>query len=92
MQDTTSVPLIEQIAQQLETLPEDQLLAVQDFVDYLVWKYQPPTPQPGSAEARAIARIKDLDDPSQWITVVDIDDEIDEEALDQWLDARGYRE
>lgn len=90
MQDTTSVPLIQQIAQQLQTLPEDQLLAVQDFVDYLVWKYQPPTP--GSAEARAIARIKDLDDPSQWITVVDIDNEIDEEALDQWLDARGYRE
>jgi hypothetical protein len=46
---------------------------------------------PQSAEAKAIARLGDEDDESQWITVVHEDDEIDEEALNEWLVKRGYK-
>ena len=46
---------------------------------------------PQSAEAKAIARLADEDDESQWITVVREDDEIDEEALNEWLVKRGYK-
>ena len=46
---------------------------------------------PQSAEAKAIARLADEDDGSQWITVVHEDDEIDEEALNEWLVKGGYK-
>lgn len=46
---------------------------------------------PQSAEAKAIARLDDEDDDSKWITVVHEDDEIDEEALNEWLVKRGYK-
>ena len=46
---------------------------------------------PKSAEAKAIARLADEDDESMWITVVHEDDEIDEEALNEWLVKRGYK-
>jgi hypothetical protein len=92
MQNTTMAPLVEQITQQLQTLSEDQLRTIQDFVDYLVWKQQRPPTEKRSAEARAIERLQDLDHPSQWITVVEADEDIDEEALDIWLDSRGYNE
>jgi hypothetical protein len=46
---------------------------------------------PQSAEAKAIARLADEDDESQWLTVVHEDDEIDEEALNEWLVKRGYK-
>ena len=44
-----------------------------------------------SAEAKAIARLTDEEDESKWITVVHEDDEIDEEALNEWLVKRGYK-
>jgi aspartate aminotransferase-like enzyme len=46
---------------------------------------------PQSAEAKAIARLQDEDDPSQWITVIEADEEIDEAELDAWLVKRGYQ-
>lgn len=46
---------------------------------------------PQSAEAKAIARLQDEDDPSQWITVIEADEEIDEEELNAWLVKRGYQ-
>ncbi|MEY3302759.1 MAG: hypothetical protein ACK5RE_05670 [Pseudanabaena sp.] len=46
---------------------------------------------PQSAEAKAISRLADEDDESMWITVVHEDDEIDEEALNEWLVKRGYK-
>ncbi|WP_246140316.1 hypothetical protein [Euhalothece natronophila] len=48
---------------------------------------------PDSAEGKALQRIDsvDLDDPTQWITVVEEGQEIDDEALDQWLKERGYK-
>ena len=44
------------------------------------------------AEARAIDRIPDLDDPTQWVTVIDEGEEVDEDALNSWLKARGYQD
>ena len=46
---------------------------------------------PQSAEEKAIASLADEDDESMWITVVHEDDEIDEEALNEWLVKRGYK-
>jgi len=46
---------------------------------------------PQSAEAKAIARLQDEDDLSQWITVIEADEEIDEEELNAWLVKRGYQ-
>lgn len=68
MDNTTLVPLVEQITQQLKTLSEAELHTIRDFVDYLVWKHHGDEEQPldkRSAEARALDRIKDLDDPTQ---------------------------
>jgi len=47
---------------------------------------------PNSAEGKALQRIDSLnaDDSTQWITVVEEGQEIDDEALDQWLKERGY--
>jgi len=48
---------------------------------------------PDSAEGKALQRIDSLDpdDATQWITVVEEGQEIDDEALDQWLKERGYK-
>ncbi|WP_155523668.1 hypothetical protein [Nodosilinea nodulosa] len=95
MDNTTLIPLVEQITQQLKTLSEAELHTIRDFVDYLAWKHRGDEAQPldkRSAEARAVERIKDLDDPTQWVTVIDEGEEVDEEALNHWLKARGYQD
>ncbi len=90
---TPLTPLVEAITAQLKTLSAEELHTIQEFVGYLRWKRQAGTdgtPAPKkSAEARAIERIKDLDDPTQWITVVEADQEIDVEARHQRLRERG---
>ncbi|PSR16329.1 hypothetical protein C8255_18370 [filamentous cyanobacterium CCP3] len=94
MQNTALAPLVEHITQQLGTLSEAELRTIQDFVDYLIWKHHSEAVQPPakpSAEARAIDRIPDLDDPTQWVTVIDEGEEVDEDALNDWLKARGYQ-
>jgi len=45
---------------------------------------------PISAEAKAISRLSDEDDPSKWITVMEAQEEVDEETLDAWLETEGY--
>ncbi|NJL91617.1 MAG: hypothetical protein HC916_18925 [Coleofasciculaceae cyanobacterium SM2_1_6] len=45
---------------------------------------------PVSAEARAMSRLSDEDDPSKWITVMEAEAEVDELALDAWLETEGY--
>ncbi len=45
---------------------------------------------PISAEAKAISRLSDEDDPSKLITVMEAEEEVDEEALDAWLETEGY--
>ena len=44
-----------------------------------------------SAEALAIARLKDEDDPSQWITLVEAGEDIDIEKDLEYLKKRGYK-
>jgi hypothetical protein len=43
-----------------------------------------------SAEAKAIARLQDENDPSKWISAIDEDEEIDEQDLNIWLARKGY--
>jgi streptogramin lyase len=42
-----------------------------------------------SAEALAIKRLDQLNDPSQLITVIEADQEIDENELKQWVAGHG---
>jgi len=44
-----------------------------------------------SAEALAIQRLKHLDNPSQLITVIDADQEMDEESLQAWATNHGQK-
>jgi flavin-binding protein dodecin len=95
MEPSTMSPLRDTITQKLHRLTEAELHTVQTFVEYLIWKHEqgvPPASVKRSAEARAIERLKDLNDPTQWITVVEADDEVDEAALNHWLKERGYQD
>ena len=67
----------------IQTLPKEQKWQVYQVLGAEL--------APQSAEAKAIARLADEDDESMWITVVHEDDEIDEEALNEWLVKRGYK-
>ncbi len=44
-----------------------------------------------SAESLAIARLKDEDDPSQWVTLVEAGEDIDIEKDLEYLKKRGYK-
>ncbi len=44
-----------------------------------------------SAETKAIERLKDTEEPSQWITAIAQDDDINEQDLKNWLHQRGYQ-
>jgi len=46
---------------------------------------------PQSAEAKAISRLQDQDDPSKWITSMEESEPVDEEALSLWLVQKGYQ-
>ncbi|MBE9141257.1 hypothetical protein IQ254_29340 [Nodosilinea sp. LEGE 07088] len=92
MDNSTLAPLVEQITQQLKTPSEAELHTMRDFVDDLAWKHHRDEAQPldkRSAETRAMERIKDLDDPTQWITVIEAGEEVDVERLHQRLRKRG---
>ncbi|MGK7959947.1 DUF2281 domain-containing protein [Crocosphaera sp.] len=84
---------IDLVTQKIHLLPPDKQEEVLDFIEFLIIKYQPETSRK-SAEELAIERMKDLDDPDnpdKWETVIDIGDEIDEDALNEWLEKRGYK-
>ena len=46
---------------------------------------------PQSAEAKAIARLADEDNESQWITVIEEGEEVDVDASLEYLKNRGYK-
>ena len=54
-------------------------------------EFIPISPPKLSAEALAIARLKDEDDPSQWITLVEAGEDIDVEKDLDYLKKRGYK-
>lgn len=90
MTEATETPLVEQITAQLHHLSAEDLRTVQDFVAYLAWKRSLAARQPKSAEARAIERMQDVDDPTKWITVIDEGEEVDINKPLQRLSDRGY--
>ncbi len=80
------------VTEKMQNLPTDQQNQVLDFVEFLMLKYQSQVNNnltKKSAEAKAIERLKDVDDPedpTKWTTVIDIDDSIDEKVLEEWLE------
>ncbi|MDB9524672.1 hypothetical protein PN498_01615 [Oscillatoria sp. CS-180] len=87
---TGTEKITEEIIEQLHGLGVDELHTIQEFVSYLAWKQQQAKKK--SAEERAIERMGDSGDPTKWITVVEEGEEIDEIALNNWLESRGYKE
>ena len=81
---------IELITAKIQALAPEHQDNVLYFVEFLLSKYPEPQPQK-SAEALALERLKDIDDPTQWTTVVEIGDSIDENALDAWLQRHSYK-
>lgn len=69
-------------------------------IPYKVEGDDPPgtTPQAGSnpdsrhhsAEGKALQRIQDIDDPSQWVTILGENEEIDLDELNESLKKLGY--
>jgi hypothetical protein len=51
----------------------------------------PISPPKLSAESLAIARLKDEDHPSQWVTLVEAGEDIDVEKDLEYLKKRGYK-
>ena len=46
---------------------------------------------PQSAEAKAIARLQDEEDPTKWITAIEDDEAVNEQELDAWLVKKNYQ-
>jgi ABC-type glycerol-3-phosphate transport system substrate-binding protein len=83
----------ELVAQKMQCLPEEQQDQVLDFVEFLTSKYQQKQDN-RSAEQRAIDRLADVEDqdnPEKWITVVEIDQEVDIESSLENLRKSGYK-
>ncbi len=83
------------MAMQVKDLTIDQLKiiireTVQDSLASLVKELKIHSSQGRSAEARAIDRLSNIDDPSRWITTIEEGEEVDEAELNDWLTTRGY--
>ncbi|MGB3137448.1 MAG: hypothetical protein WBB18_11645 [Nodosilinea sp.] len=95
MSDIVVSRLVAQITEQLQILSADDLCTVQDFVAYLAWKQQSadyPSEHEKLAEAWALRRIQELDDPddsSKWITVAEAGEYTDEAELNSGSKTRG---
>jgi len=88
-----SINTIDLVTEKMQYLPAEKQEEILDFVEFLTVKYQAENKKK-SAEERAIERLADVDDqdnPEKWHTVVEIDEEIDEIALEKWLEERGYK-
>jgi hypothetical protein len=90
---------VETIVERLKTLPLDSLADVLSYVDFVAWRsHQSSLTNLGltdssltsrSAEAKAIDRLPDEDNPKMWVTVSNPGDEIDITAYDR-LRTLGY--
>jgi hypothetical protein len=83
--------IIDSVKEKMVNLPLDKQAQILDFVEFLLVKYQEENSQKKYAEQLAIERIKDINDPTKWETVIDIDDEIDVESTLANLKNRGYK-
>lgn len=73
------------IVERLRTLPTDVL----SYVDFVAWRSHQSSDTNRSAEARAIDRLPDEDNPQMWVTVMNPGDYIDQNAYDR-LRRLGY--
>ena len=76
----------EQLLQEIQYSPEALIKEVLDFLLFAKSRNYP-----HSAEAKAISRLPDQDDPNKWITSIEEDEPIDEPALNAWLEKKGYQ-
>ncbi|NCO75291.1 MAG: DUF2281 domain-containing protein [Cyanobacteria bacterium] len=83
--------IIDSVTQKMVNLPLDKQTQILDFVEFLMVKYQQENSNKKYAEQLAIERIKDINDPTKWVTVMEIDDEIDVESSLENLRNRGYK-
>jgi hypothetical protein len=83
--------IIDSVTQKMVNLPLDKQTQILDFVEFLVIKYQQENSNKKYAEQLAIERIKDINDHTKWVTVIEIDDEIDVESSLENLRNRGYK-
>ena len=82
-----SQSILQDVKQQIDLLTWNERL---DLIAYIAQKGT--SDHHFSAEEKAIERIKDLDDPSQWITTIQEGEEINEKELREWLKQRGYED
>ena len=80
---------VETIVERLKTLPADTLADVLSYVDFVAWRSHQTTFEARSAEARAIDRLPDENNPQMWVTVTNPGDDIDTTAYDR-LRRLGY--
>ncbi len=80
---------VETIVERLKTLPADTLADVLSYVDFVAWRSGQSNGASRSAEARAIDRLPDEDNPHMWVTVMNPGDDIDTSAYDR-LKRLGY--
>ncbi|WP_373478678.1 hypothetical protein [Geminocystis sp.] len=83
--------IIDSVTQKMVNLPLDKQTQILDFVEFLMVKYEQENSNKKYAEQLAIERIKDINDPTKWVTVMEIDDEIDVESSLENLRNRGYK-
>ncbi|MCA6503605.1 MAG: hypothetical protein ACK6CP_05620 [Pseudanabaena sp.] len=76
----------EQLLQEIQHSPEPLIKEVLDFLLFAKSRNYP-----HSAEAKAISRLPDQDDPTKWITSIGEDEQVDEKALNAWLEKKGYQ-
>ena len=80
---------VEMIVERLKNLPSETLSDVLSYVDFVAWRSHQSAQTGLSAEARAINRLPDEDDPQMWVTLMSLGDQIDQAAYDR-LRTLGY--
>jgi hypothetical protein len=80
-----SQSILQNVKQQID------LLTWNERLDLIAYIKKGTSDRPSSAEEKSIERIKDLDDPSQWITTIQEGDEINEQELEEWLRKSGHK-
>jgi hypothetical protein len=81
-----SQSILQDVKQKIDLLTWNERL---DLIAYIAQKGT--SDRLSLAVEKAIERIKDLDDPNQWITTIQEGDEINEQELEEWLTKRGYK-
>ncbi len=76
----------EQLLQEIQHSPEALIKEVLDFLLFARSRNHA-----HSGVAKAVSVLSDQDDPSKWITSIEEEEPIDEQALNAWLRKKGYQ-